>query len=48
MTLLRAAVLLGLFCLGACGFVQPGTPGHEPPSDGRYNPVSHEENQSGR
>ncbi len=47
---LRAIVFLfALALLGGCGFVHPGTPGHEPPgSDARYNPVSHEENDDGR
>ena len=48
MPLVRTAILLSLFALGSCGFVRPGTPGHEPPTGGRYNPVSHEENESGR
>ena len=47
---LRAvALLLALMPLAGCGFVHPGTPGHEPPgADARYNPVSGEENESGR
>ena len=42
------ALLLGTALLAACGAIQPGTPGHEPPSAGRYNPVSGETNSSGR
>lgn len=34
--------------LSGCGVLQPGTPGHEPPSAGRYNPISGETNSSGR
>ena len=48
-TWMRAlAITLGLLALAGCGFVVPGTPGHEPPSAGRYNPVSGEVNSSGR
>ncbi len=36
-TLLMLAALLGL---SACGFAQPATPGHEPPSGGNFNPIS--------
>lgn len=46
---LRPMLLLSLLSLGACGFAQPGTPGHEPPgASARYNPISHEQNASGR
>ena len=38
--LLRAALLLVPLALAGCGVIQPGTPGHEPPSGGSYNPVS--------
>ena len=48
MTRLRPALLLGLLCLGACGFAQPGTPGNEPLASSRYNPISHETNASGK
>lgn len=43
-----AALLLCLSALSGCGVLTPGTPGHEPPSAGRYNPVSGEVNSSGR
>ena len=35
-------VLLGVLLLAGCGEFHPATPGHEPPSAGNYNPVSHE------
>ena len=38
---MRVAMLLAMFALAGCGVVQPGTPGHEPPSGGNYNPISH-------
>ena len=38
----------GLVALTGCGVVKPGTPGHEPPSAGRYNPVSGNVNSGGR
>ena len=37
---LRVAPLLALLALAGCGVIQPGTPGHEPPDGGSYNPVS--------
>lgn len=47
-TLGRISALLAVVVLGGCGAYQPGTPGHEPPSAGRYNAVSGEMNSSGR
>ncbi len=38
-TVLRAAAAVALLALGACGVVQPGTPGHEPPG-GSTNPIT--------
>ena len=39
-----ATLLLSLS--GCAGWqVESGTPGHEPPSGGNYNPVSHERNE---
>lgn len=43
-----SALLLSVCLLSGCGVLVPGTPGHEPPSAGRYNPVSGEVNSSGR
>ena len=40
-------VILGASWLAACGFIKPGTPGHEPSYPSRYNPVT-EETNSGR
>jgi hypothetical protein len=39
-------ILLALW-LSGCGGIQPGTPGHEPPAAGRFNPFTGE-NSSGR
>ena len=36
----RILLAFGLLALAACGEIQPGTPGHEPPSGGNYNPIS--------
>ena len=44
MTVRGVAALLTLLAVSACGFIKPGTLGHEPPSAGRYNPVSGEIN----
>ena len=41
-------VTAGLLALAGCGPMQPGAPGREPSSAGRYNPVSGEVNTSGR
>lgn len=43
-----ALIAAGLSGLVGCGFIKPGTPGHEPPSAGRYNPVSGDFNSRGR
>ncbi len=49
LALARGALMAaGLSALVGCGFIKPGTPGHEPPSAGRYNPVSGEFNSGGR
>ena len=37
---IRAVVLAVTLAVAACGVIQPGMPGHEPPSGGSYNPVS--------
>ena len=43
--IVRRLIPLGIaIALSGCGLLQPGTPGHEPPSAGSYNPVSHEDN----
>ena len=39
---LRMALIVTLVGLMGCGFVRPGTPGHEPPSAGPYNYLTHE------
>ena len=44
----RLLVLAAVTGVAACGLLKPGTPGHEPPSDGRYNPVSGETNSGNR
>ena len=38
--MINIVLVLGLLALSACGELQPGTPGHEPPTGGNYNPVS--------
>ena len=38
--MVRILACLLLLTASACGEVQPGTPGHEPPTSGTYNPVS--------
>ena len=45
---LRLVILAAVSGVAACGLWKPGTPGHEPPSAGRYNPVSGEENAGNR
>ena len=49
-TLAAIAVAIILLSLAGCAgwAIRPGTPGHEPPSGGDYNPVSHERNDNGR